>query len=295
LLALGDFERGWRKHEARWYAQLGQPMRRHLPGAYWHGQFDLKGQTVLVHAEQGHGDTIQYLRYLSMLCHIAGKVVLEVQPALKALMQGTPNVYARGEALPPYSAQCSFMSLPYAFRTTPRSIPNAVPYLTALPDRVDAWRERLGPPDGRRRVAVAWTGASAVWNRSIPLHLLAPLLDRPDCAFHIVQTDMEPNDRATLQQMPGIYDHSLALGDFADSAAVVSLMDLVITVDTALCHLAGALGKPVWTMLPFGAEYRWRTQGATSAWYPTMRLFRQPALNDWGGVVAAVQTALSAQ
>lgn len=294
LLALGDFENGWRKHEARWYAHLGQPLRRRMPGPYWLGDDDLAGQTLLVHAEQGHGDTIQYLRYVPMLRERAARVVLEVQPALKALLEGTPDVFARGEALPGYTAQCSFMSLPRAFRTTADSIPAEVPYLSVPPSALSRWRERLGPGDGRRRVAVAWTGASAVWNRSMPLRFLAPLLRRPDCAFHVVQTDMEPGDRDMLRDMPWVNDHSQALDNFADSAAVVALMDLVITVDTALGHLAGALAKPVWTMLPFGAEYRWRTQGATSAWYPTMRLFRQPALSDWPAVINAVQAALDA-
>jgi ADP-heptose:LPS heptosyltransferase len=190
--------------------------------------------------------------------------------------------------------QCSFMSLPRAFRTNRDTIPATVPYLSVPPYRLEAWRERLGKPDGRRRVAVAWTGASAVWNRNIPLERLAPLLRRDDCAFHIVQTDMEPGDREILRTLPHMDDHSRDLADFADTAAIVALMDLVITVDTVLGHIGGALARPVWAMLPFGAEYRWLTAGTTSAWYPTMRLFRQPALNDWHSVVAAVQAALDA-
>jgi tetratricopeptide (TPR) repeat protein len=294
LLALGDFENGWRKHESRWYARLGQPLRRAVQGPSWLGDDDLSGQAILVHAEQGHGDTIQYLRYVPLLRRRAARVLLEVQPALKALLDGTPDVFARGEALPDHTAHCSFMSLPRAFRTMPDTIPADVPYLSVPPAALARWRERLGPGDGRRRIAVAWTGASAVWNRSIPLRLLVPLLQRPDCAFHVVQTDMEPGDREILRGLPGVADHSQALDSFADSAAIVALMDLVVTVDTALGHLAGALAKPVWTMLPFGAEYRWRTEGTDSAWYPTMRLFRQPALNDWASVTGAVQAALSA-
>jgi tetratricopeptide (TPR) repeat protein len=293
LLALGDFENGWRKHEARWYAHLGQPMRRVLPGPHWLGHDDPAGRTVLVHAEQGFGDTVQYLRYIPMLRDRAANVILEVQPALKPLLDGTPDVYARGEALPAYDLHCSFMSLPRAFRTTGDTIPASVPYIAVPQARLQCWRERLGAPDGRRRVAVAWTGASAVWNRSIPLEILAPLLRREDCEFHIVQTDMEPGDREILATLPHLIDHSQDLGDFADTAAIVALTDLVVTVDTVLGHLGGALAKPVWTMLPFGAEYRWRTAGTTSAWYPTMRLFRQPALNDWPAVIAAVQAALA--
>jgi Tfp pilus assembly protein PilF len=294
MLALGDFENGWRKHEARWYAQLGQPLRRVAPGPYWLGDSDLTGRTLLVHAEQGHGDTVQFLRYIPMLRQRAARVILGVQPALKPMLTGTPDVYARGEDPPPYATHCSFMSLPRAFHTTPDTIPASVPYLTVPPESLAKWRQRLGPSDGRRRIGVAWTGTSAVWNRSIPLPLLEPLLGRTDCEFHIIQTTMEPDDRTTLERMPHLIDHSADLADFADTAAVVDLMDLVVSVNTVLAHLGGALARPTWTMLPFGAEYRWLTSGTTSAWYPTMRLFRQPELFGWPQVVEAISTALSA-
>jgi hypothetical protein len=292
LLALGDFETGWRKHEARWHARLGQNMRRVMPGPAWTGQDSLAGQTLVVHAEQGHGDTIMYLRYVPVLRTMAARVLLEVQPAIKPLLAGTPDVFARGEDIAGYTTHCSFMSLPRALRTTRDTIPAGVPYVTVPPDRLDAWRARLGPGDGRRRIAIAFDGASAVWNRSVPLRLLAPLLERADCEFHVVQTDVNQADRATLDAWPHIADHSRDLTDFADSAAVVALTDLTITVDTALAHLAGAMARPVWTMLPFGAEYRWETRGTTSRWYPTMRLFRQPGLSDWAGLVEAVNRAL---
>jgi ADP-heptose:LPS heptosyltransferase len=210
------------------------------------------------------------------------------------MLAGIPDVYARGEDPPAYDFHCSLMSLPRAFRTTPETIPATVPYLTVPSESLDKWRPRIGPSDGRRRVAIAWTGASSVWNRSIPLPLLAPLFRRLDCEFHIVQTTMEPDDRTTLEGLPKLIDHSADLDDFADTAAIVDLMDMVISVDTVLAHLGGALGKPTWTMLPFGAEYRWLTEGTTTAWYPGMRLFRQPELFGWTQVVAAIDAALSA-
>jgi len=293
LLAMGDFANGWRKHEARWYAGLGRPMRRDAPGPAWTGEDDLTGRTILVHAEQGYGDTVMLARYIPLLRERAGRVVLEVQPGLQPLLADWPYVYTRGDALPAYDVQCSFMSLPWAFRTMPDTIPATVPYLTVPPERLADWRTRLGAPDGRRRIGIAWTGASAVWNRSIPLPLLEPLVSRTDCEFHIIQTEMEPDDRATLEGMAYLVDHSRTLTDFADTAALVSLMDMVISVDTVLAHLGGALARPTWTMLPFGAEYRWLTSGTTSAWYPTMRLFRQPELFGWDQVVAAVNAALS--
>ena len=294
LLALGDFENGLRKHESRWYAHLGQPMRRVAPGPYWLGDEDLTGRTILVHAEQGHGDTVQFLRYIPLLRARAARVILEVQPALKPLLAEWPDVCARGEDTPIYDTHCSFMSLPRAFRTTPDTIPASTPYLSVPPASLTKWRERLGPPDGRRRIGIAWTGASDIWNRSIPLPLLEPLLARTDCVFHVVQTTMEPNDRETMAGLPHLIDHSADLADFADTAAVVELMDMVITVDTVLAHLGGALAKPTWTMLPFGGEYRWLTSGTTTAWYPTMRLFRQPEMFAWPQVVDAINAALPA-
>jgi hypothetical protein len=184
------------------------------------------------------------------------------------------------------------MSLPRAFHTRLDTIPAAVPYLAPPPERVAHWRARLGAPDGRRRVAIAWSGSCTVWNRDMPLAVLGPVLQRPDCEFHVAQTEIAPDDRTALAEMPQIVDHSAELADFADTAALVSLMDRVVTVDTVLAHLAGALGKPTWTMLPLGADYRWMSGGSDSPWYPTMRLFRQPALHDWPSVVAAVSTAL---
>ena len=292
LLALGDFENGWRRHEVRWYARLGQDVRRDFSGIYWTGEDDLQGRTILVHAEQGHGDTIMYLRYIQALRHKADRVVLEVHPALKPLLEGTPDLYARGEDLPRADFHCSFMSLPRCFRTTLDTIPDEVPYLTVPPNTLETWRERLGPGNGRRRIGIAWTGASRVWNRSIPLRQLKPLLQREDCEFHVLQIDMEPGDRDIMATLPHLVDHRGDLKTFADTAAIAACMDLTITVDTALGHLAGALALPVWTMLPFGAEYRWRLSGETSLWYPTMRLFRQQALSDWPGVIASVGAAL---
>ncbi len=294
LLALGDFDNGWRQHEVRWQAALGQSMRHVVPGPAWLGDEDLSGRTILVHAEQGHGDTVMFMRYVPLLRAMGARVILEVQPALKPLLTDMSDVCARGEDLPAYDVQCSLMSLPRAFRTTCETIPSELPYLTVPAASLDKWRARLGPSDGRRRIAIAWTGASAVWNRSIPLPLLKPLFERSDCVFHIVQTTMEPDDRSTLERLPTLIDHSADLADFADTAGIVALMDLVISVDTVLAHLGGALGKPTWTMLPFGAEYRWLTRGTTSAWYPGMRLFRQPELFGWPQVVAAIDAALSA-
>ena len=187
------------------------------------------------------------------------------------------------------------MSLPRAFRTTPANIPAAVPYLTVPPDSLRKWRERLGAASGapaHRHRLVRHKGG--LWNRDIPLATLLPLLERTDCEWHVAQTTIEQDDRRLLERRPERDGSQRDLEDFADTAALVALMDLVVSVDTVLAHLAGALARPVWTLLPFGAEYRWMMGRSDSPWYPTMRLFRQPRLKDWSAVVAAVGLALDA-
>lgn len=295
LLALGDFENGWRKHECRWYAELGQAQRARFEQTAWLGEPDLAGRTILLHAEQGLGDTFQFVRYAPLVGALGARVLLHVPAAIAptlAAMPGIARVIPYGEDLPDFDTHCSLMSLPRAFRTTIGTIPSAVPYVAAPAQRVAAWRDRLGPPDGRRRVAIAWSGSTALWNRSMPLATLMPLLARPDCVFHVAQTEVATPDRATLDGLPHVVDHGAELADFADTAALLAGMDLVISVDTVLAHLAGALARPVWTLLPLGADYRWMTEGTTSPWYPTMRLFRQPAFDDWDSVIAAIGQAL---
>ncbi len=294
-LALGDFANGWRRHEARWYATLGRDHRRVFDVPAWLGEDNLPGRTILLHAEQGHGDTCQFIRYVPLVIARGARVLLEVQSGLKPLfsgMDGVAGVFGRGDRLPPFDLQCSLMSLPRAFRTDRNTIPATVPYIAPDPDRVAQWRQRLGPPDGRRRIAIAWSGSDTVWNRSMPLAVLAPLLEREDCVFHVAQTELRTEDRETSDGMSRLVDHSRDLADFADTAALLALMDQVVTVDTVLAHLAGAMARPTWTLLPLGADYRWMTHGATSPWYPTMRLFRQLALHDWTSVVASVVQAL---
>jgi hypothetical protein len=217
-------------------------------------------------------------------------------------LEGVGQVIATGEPLPDFDLQCPMLSLPLACGTTLATIPADAPYLAPPPERIAAWRHRLGRRPGhrhgkRRRIAIAWSGSlghSNDRNRSIPLGRLEPLLARADCELHVAQTLIRPADRALLDGLPRVIDHSAALGDFADTAALLSLMDLVISVDTSVAHLAGALARPTWVLLPFNAEWRWLIGRADSPWYPTMRLFRQPAPGDWDAVLAAVMHALDA-
>ena len=295
LLALGDHANGWRKHETRWYAELGQDMRARFDGPTWLGEPGIEGQTVLLHAEQGLGDTLQFIRYAPLVKARGARVMALVQAPLAPLlrgMDGVDQVIGYGEDLPGFDTHCALMSLPRAFRTQSDTIPASIPYVAPSPDRLAAWAERLGPRPARRRIALAWSGSTSVWNRAVPLALLAPLLDRDDVEWHAAQTEIYDTDRPALARFPRVIDHVAALADFADTAALLAQMDLVISVDTALAHLAGAMGLPAWTLLPLGADYRWLTTGTTTAWYPTMRLFRQQALCDWLPVIAAVNQAL---
>ena len=303
LLALGRFPLGWKAYEARWDAVIdGAPMvRRHSDHPRWHSRMRLAGKTLLLHAEQGLGDTLQFVRYATPLAEAGARVIVEAQAPLVPLLRslhGVAQVVAMDAALPDFDLQCPLLSLPLGCGTTLATIPTAVPYLAPPKERIAAWRRRLGRRrPGRRRIGIAWSGNpehANDRNRSVPLARLLSFLTRPDCELHVAQTEIRPADRATLDHAPQVTDHSAALRDFADNAALLSLMDLVISVDTSIVHVAGALARPTWLLLPFSAEWRWLIGRADSPWYPTMRLFRQPAPGDWDGMLAAVARALDA-
>jgi len=297
-LLTGVFEHGWREYEWRWLD--GSPVHR-LPGKPWLGEGSLAGKTIVLHNEQGFGDTIQFVRYVPAVAALGARVILQVQPALVPLLQGFPGVaelVAEGDPLPAFDCHCPLMSLPLAFRTSLATIPPA-PYLRADPERSAAWRARLDASPtggGRPRIGVAWSGST--WhrndrNRSLKLEQLGPLL-AGDASFVCLQKDLREADRATLAALPQLLDVSGELASFADTAALIDNLDLVISVDTAVAHLAGALGKPVWLLLPYSPDWRWLLARADSPWYPGMRLFRQPAMRDWGGALAELGAALAA-
>ena len=210
-------------------------------------------------------------------------------------MAGISAVYAHDEALPPIQVQCSLMSLPFAFATAPDTIPTATPYITARPDRIAAWAETLGPWS-RMRIGLAWSGSAshaADRSRSIPLAAFDALIGGSDAEWHVVQRDIRPTDQAALDEIGELADHSDSLTDFAETAALISHLDLVISVDTAVAHLAGAMGKPVWILLSAAPDWRWMHHRLDSPWYPTARLFRQAKLNDWSSVLADISNQLT--
>ncbi|MBC5782781.1 tetratricopeptide repeat protein [Ramlibacter sp. USB13] len=298
-LLTGDLVPGWEAHEARWQAK-GFAASTHGFGApaspRWTGVQDLADRSILLYAEQGLGDSIQFLRYLPLVAQRAREVLLQVQPALLPLLSALPancRLLRPGEPFAAPDFQCPLLSLPHAFRTALADIPAAVPYLRADPARVAAWRERLA---GTRapRVGIAWSGNAQHGNdrnRSIALPEFRTVATER-VQFVGVQPQVRETDRAALAQWPGLVDAGPQLHDFADTAALFCALDLVVTVDTSVAHLAGALGRPVWILLPYAPDWRWMLEREDSPWYPTARLFRQPGRGDWAPVLRRVRDEL---
>lgn len=295
LLLAGDLPRGFAAYEARWQASGFPTPPRGLPQPLWRGE-PLAGRTLLLHEEQGRGDAIQFVRYAPLAAAMGGRVLLEVGADLAPLMRtlpGVERVLVRGEALPPFDLHCPLLSLPLAFGTTLDSVPAAVPYLAAEPQRAAGWRARLaGSGKGEEpAVGLVWGGNPAFAGdaaRSPGLARLLPLLAVPGVRFFALQPGL------TGPLPPGLTDLGPEIGDFADTAAIMAGLDLVISSCTAPAHLAGALGRPVWVLLAHAPDWRWLLDRGDSPWYPTARLFRQPRPGDWASVAAAVAEALGA-
>jgi len=295
LLTVGQYRRGFQEYEWRW-RRTGMAPQASRGKPPWLGEYPLHGRTVLLHAEQGLGDTMQFARYVPLLAAGGADVVLEVQPELRSLMSGldgAARVLARGEAPPAFDVHCPLGSLPLAMKTELATVPAAIPYLAADPARVAQWSARIEALP-RPRVAVAWSGNPAHENdanRSIPLDRLAPLFSIP-AGFVSIQRDVRDAEAMQLAGEGRLRHVGGELTDFSDTAAVLALCDLVIAVDTAPAHLAGALGRPLWVLVPFAPDWRWTLDGETTPWYPAARLFRQTSLGDWDGVIARVADAL---
>jgi tetratricopeptide (TPR) repeat protein len=295
LLTRGDYRRGFAEYEWRW-RRTGMPAGKSRGRPLWLGEYPLARKTVLLHAEQGLGDTIQFARYVPLVAAAGATVVLEVQAELKPLLArlgGAATVIARGEAAPPFDVHCPLGSLPLALKTEPSTVPAQIPCLSADEAHLAKWSARLSEL-ARPRIAIAWSGNASHdndRNRSIAFGRLAPLFSLP-ASFISIQRDVRSEDTAALAAENRVTAVGSELEDFSDTAAVLALCDLVIAVDTAAAHLAGAMGRPVWVLVPFAPDWRWTLAGETTPWYPTARLFRQTMLDDWDGVIARVGAEL---
>jgi tetratricopeptide (TPR) repeat protein len=294
-LTLGDFDTGWQEYEWRWKTASFAGRRRPFRALPWLGDEAVAGKSILLHAEQGFGDTIQFVRYAPLLASWGAKVICEVQPELQPLLSQLPDVtvIASGRMRPAFDLHTPLLSLPLAFKTQAGTIPYALPYLAAPAERVADWRDRL--PPGRPRAGFVWSGSSTHKNdanRSIALARMAPLFENPSLSCLSLQTDLRDADRDTLRGLPNLVHLGDDIRDFTDTAAIISLLDVVIAVDTAVAHLAGALGKPVVILLPFAADFRWMRHRDDTPWYPTAKLMRQPAFGDWDSVIVRLRDEL---
>lgn len=295
LLAQGELAEGWVEHEWRWRTPQMIKARRDFPRPQWRGEA-AEGQTLLIHAEQGFGDTLQFCRYATLAADRGPRVIMEVQPPLVRLLRSLPRVervVEHGEQLPEFDLHCPMLSLPLALGTTLATIPSAASYLRPDQAQIAAWRTRLDAMVGMRlRIGLAWAGnprdhsrdlAAVDRRRSLAPVRLAPLFERSGARFFSLQ-----KDGAKAPEHFPLIDVMGEMDDFADTAALIANLDLIISVDTAVVHLAAALGKPVWLLDRFDPCWRWLTGRRDSPWYPALRIYRQPCPGDWDSVLAEV-------
>jgi tetratricopeptide (TPR) repeat protein len=295
-LLLGDTERGWEKYESRLRLPEYLDLKRDFAKPVWSGDSSLEGKTILIHAEQGFGDTLMACRYVPLVAALGARVVLEVKPELVRLMEGLDGVFAliaRGQAVPQFDIHCPIMSLPRAFKTRLETIPGTVPYLRIPKENIDHWRWKLG--DSRFKVGIAWAGNPSFKNdrdRSITLRNILPVCSIPGAAFFSIQKDLRAGDAEILSANPHIAHLGTELNNFLETAAVMQSLDLIVSSDTSIVNLAGALGRPVWVLLSVNPDWRWLLDRTDSPWYPTARLFRQNKGGDWDSVVAEVRAEM---
>ena len=293
-LLTGDFKGGWPGYEWRW--KQDPAGLRDFKQPLWQGDTPLHGKTILLHSEQGYGDTLQFCRYAAAVAALGARVILEVPPALMTLLHDLPglaSLVARGMALPDFDYHCPLLSLPLAFKTDLTNLPAPPVYLRADGEKVRTWEERLGTAQ-TPRIGLAWSGNSAHKNdrnRSLPLaELLAHL--PTGLQYVSLQKEVRDADAALLQARPDILHFGELLEDFSDTAALCQCMDVIVSVDTSVAHLAGALGRPVWILLPSPPDWRWLLARTDSPWYPSATLYRQDHCGEWTAVLKRLGSEL---
>jgi tetratricopeptide (TPR) repeat protein len=297
LLMRGEFSEGWQEYEWRWQRHDAQP-RIHYPQPQWDGG-PLAGKTILLQCEQGFGDSIQFIRYAPLVAERGGRVIVQCQTAaLTELVGGVTGVagaYARGEDLPAFDLQVPLLTLPMLFGTTLASVPHQVPYLSLSELLVQQWREKM-VQDETLRIGLVWSGRQSLLRnrkRSCTLEMFAPLAELKGVTYYSLQVGDGSEQAASPPGRLRLVDLTGEIRNFADTAAMIINLDLVISIDTSVAHLAGALGQKVWTMLPAAADWRWMLGRNDSPWYPSMRLFRQEKTGDWRGVIRQVGETLA--
>jgi hypothetical protein len=297
LLMCGDLANGFAEYH---WGRKNKLLSRGMPvfdGPEWEGE-DFTGRTLLLYADYGIGDALHFVRYVPDVVARGGTVVLQVQPAIASLLRPMPGVtvLGRDEPVPSYDLQLALMDLPRIFGTTLDTIPAKIPYLKAEPAKVEAWRTALGDQPVLK-VGVVWAGSplhKGDSQRSLSAAAVLPRLVMPGVQLFSLQKEPRAADELVLQQLGGqVIDLGPVLGDFTDTAAAVSVLDLVISVDTSVAHLAGALGRPCWMLLPYALDWRWLRDREDSPWYPTMRLFRQSKPHAWAGVLVRAAAELA--
>ncbi len=295
LLLKGDFADAWEEYEWRWRVPNFTSKVRNFDQPVWDGG-DLDGRTILLHAEQGFGDTLQFVRYAKAAADRGGRVIFECPPPLARLMEtaaGVDEVIASGQPLPTFDCHAALLSVPGIVGTTMETVPADIPYLSAEPDLASSWAERLGSAPGLK-VGIAWSGTAEKRgnpSRACPLSAFEPLLRQPGLSLFSLQKDPPDED---LPLPDGLTDLSGDLNDFADTAAVIQALDLIVSIDTAVAHLAGALGRETWLLLSTAGDWRWSMERTDSPWYPTIRLFRQTRAHQWDDVLEAVSAEAAA-
>jgi hypothetical protein len=297
----GNFSDGWREYESRPLKAGFDLPKNKSTQPRWTGQ-DLAGKRLFLQAEQGAGDIIQYSRLAAVLAGRGAQTILACPPALLRLLRtldGVSHLVTNANMIPDFDYHCYLLSLPLLLGLKLQTIPAKVPYLHAQPESVEYWCARLAPLGNQKKIGLVWAGNpnySNDHNRSIPPSALAPLAEISGVRFISLQKgDLQKGDAAA--PLPPsefeLIDHTAEIFDYADTAALIANLDLVIAADTSVAHLAGALAKPVWTLLPFHPDWRWMLDRSDSPWYPTMRLFRQPRHGDWQTPIRQIADALS--
>jgi tetratricopeptide (TPR) repeat protein len=293
-LLKGEFERGWAEYEWRGELDDAAPFARRFSQPRWNGE-DLRGRRILLYAEQGLGDTLMTFRYVPLVVARGGRVLLQCQTSLVPLVAGqggVEQVIADDQPVPAVD-QCPLMSLPGVFGTRLDTIPASVPYIQAPAELAHIWNARLQEYSGVKNIGLAWSGKPVPPGRSAPLASLAPLAQVPGVQWHSLQIGPAAAEARTRPAGLKLKDWSDQLIGFDQTAALIANLDMVLTIDTVFAHLAGAMGKPTWVMLPFAPDWRWMLNRADTPWYPTMRLFRQPRPGDWGTVASQIARNLA--